>query len=928
MFLRRHFIFSVLFGALLSLFTVAPLFGASPKAFRHLGLSQGLSQSSVLSITQDRLGNLWFGTQDGLNVYDGYAFKVYKPDFQDESSLPSGFVGALFTDSDGTVWVGTASGLSRFDARNSCFENFGDAAHGNINHIGSWEDALALSTDHGLLLFNNASQSFRHVSLGPDVVVRMTYAADGFLLVATDAGLFILQGDKVNPVSSFAGHDVHAVAPAQDGGWWVGTYGSGLYRTDANFRVVRHFTAPRTLHSDYVRVLHTDNYGRLWVGTYEGLAVYDDLDGSFTVCRHDSNPYSLRHNSVRAIYSDAQNGIWIGTWFGGVNYWSRQDDKIREISFSLEGAYGFVSCLCPSPSSRDIWVGTNDDGLFLCSSNGEGVRHPKIPLVSGNVKCIVPGRDGYLYVGMHMGGIMRLDPHSFRLQGFAINEHTSIKNGCYSLLEIENGKWLVGSLEGLYFFDVRKGSISVHPAVEVEPELGKRLITVLFQDRSGRIWVGTDEGFYRFSPAESNVQKQSVLLPTVKAAGFHVNQILQDSDGRIWIASSRGLVEFSGVSEPRLFTVADGLPDDNVRSILSSEGSLWICSGRQICRLQPENGMVNVINRPTDNEFVDGAACVGADGFFYFGGLGGLTCFDPNDMYANPYSPLPWFSGVSLDGRSSGTLERSSDGACVTLRVSSDKGPVVVHWSVFNPLSYGGDSFYYRLDGLDDIWHRTNDRQATFTNLAPGKYNLQLRSANNEGKLCDGMVSMEIRVLPKWWQSRIFRVFLIMVSVLFLVLVALLLASLLRSKVQIHTRNAEIRRLEESLDKTRDLLSGQVRSVLKGEASADGEFLHRAASVVEANIDNDAFSSEEFARQMYMSRSKLYARIQETTGGTVADFIRKIRFEKACALLLEGRYSVSEISSMVGFASPSYFATCFKKYTGVLPKNYGKSGVH
>lgn len=898
---------------------------ASPMAFRHIGISQGLSQSSVLSITQDRLGNLWFGTQDGLNVYNGSNFKIYKTDFSDPTSLPSGFVGALYTDENGHIWAGTAAGLSCFDAQNDCFINYGDDSYGNINNISAFGDGLALSTDHGLLLFHFSDHSFERVSLGIDAVIRRSYYAEGMLLVGTDVGLFLHQSGQISPIPGFNGMDVFALAPAQDGGWWIGTYGEGIYRTDAHFRIVRHYRGTSMLPSDYVRVLHTDGHGRLWVGTYDGLAVYDDLDGTFKVCRHDSNPFSLSHDSVRAIYSDTQNGIWIGTWFGGVNYWNKQDEQIREITLSGEGIYGFVGCLCPDPVSREIWVGTNDDGLFLYSTKDGSIRHPAIPLVSGNIKCIVPGRDGYLYIGMHMGGIMRLDPQRLQARGFAINDRAPIKNGCYSLLETTDGRWLVGSLEGLFLFNVRSGEISSHPAVSAVPELGKRLITVLYKDRSERIWIGTDEGFYRLSTSDGSVWTQAELFPEVGAAGFHVNQIIQDSDGRIWIASSRGLLEYSGISKPRLYTTHDGLPDDNVRSVLCDNGDLWLCCGRKICRLKAETRTVTTINRPTGNEFVDGAACVGPDGLLYFGGLGGLTRFDPDEMYSNPYSPLPYFSGVDIDGRYSGKLERDSSGACVSVVVPTDKVPLIVQWAVVNPLSYGGDVFYYRFGGVDDKWHRTENRQETFTNLAPGNYTMQLRCANNEGVFCDGAVSLSVRVLPRWWQSWQFHILIVLVSVFLLGLVVYTVASLIRAKIEIHTRNAEIRRLEDNLDKTRNLISGQIQTGLYGEASADGEFLHRATQVVEDNIDNEAFSSDEFALQMYMSRSKLYTRIQETTGGTVADFIRKIRFDRAAALLLEGRYTVSEISAMVGFSSPSYFATSFKKYTGSLPKDYGKT---
>lgn len=897
---------------------------AAPQlSFRHLGIEQGLSQSSVLSITQDKLGNLWFGTQNGLNCYDGYEFTVYKTDYSDPTSLPSGFVGALFTDDNGRVWVGTSAGLSRFDAKFQRFENFSFPC-GSVNHICSFGDRLALSTDNGLFFFHPDDDSFESISLGMDCVIRSSFSHERFLLVASDAGLFQFYDGKAVLVPEFSGVDVHAVAPSQDGGWWIGVYGRGLYRTDSRFRVLRHYSGREMLPSNYVRVLHTDTRGRLWVGTYDGLAVYDDLRSTFILCIHDGNPSSLSHNSVRALYSDAQNGIWVGTWFGGVNYWNMQDEKLRIIPVSGESVYGFVTCLCPDSVSRRIWIGTNDDGMFLYSPEQGSVIHPDIPLVSGNVKCIVPGSDGFLYIGMHMGGIQRMNPRTLQVRGYAFNDRAPIKNGCYSLLEIENGKWLVGSLEGLFLFDSQSGDFSPHTVIKEVPELGRRLISVLFRDRSGRIWIGTDEGFWRISPEDGDVHSQAELCPAIGAAGFHVNQIVQDADGRIWMASSRGLVEFSGISEPRCYTVRDGLPDNNVRAVLCGENELWLCSGGKICRLRQDNGALTLINRPMNNEFNEGASCVGADGLFYFGGLGGITRFDPDDMYSNPYSPRPFLTGVSLDRKNPADLERDASGACISLRTHAFKGPLAVRWSVVNMLSYGGDTFYYCMEGLDDQWHKSAGRAATFTNLAPGNYTLHLRSANNEGVLCDGDAVFPIRVLPRWWQSGLFRMLLLLLAFSFLVVVGLLIASLLKARVELVTRKAEIRRLEDNLDKTRDLLSGQYQPRDSDEKSADGEFLHRAERVVVANIDNDSFSSDDFAREMYMSRSKLYARIQETTGGTVAEFIRKIRFDRACTLLLEGRYSVSEISSMVGFSSPSYFATSFRKYTGCLPKEYGK----
>ena len=102
----------------------------------------------------------------------------------------------------------------------------------------------------------------------------------------------------------------------------------------------------------------------------------------------------------------------------------------------------------------------------------------------------------------------------------------------------------------------------------------------------------------------------------------------------------------------------------------------------------------------------------------------------------------------------------------------------------------------------------------------------------------------------------------------------------------------------------------------------DEQILNKAIRIVEQNLDNAEFSTEEFAREMNMSRSNLHLKLKALTGESALDFIRKIRFKEACRLLKDGRYSVSEISDMVGFNTPSYFATCFKKYMGCLPTEY------
>ena len=109
--------------------------------------------------------------------------------------------------------------------------------------------------------------------------------------------------------------------------------------------------------------------------------------------------------------------------------------------------------------------------------------------------------------------------------------------------------------------------------------------------------------------------------------------------------------------------------------------------------------------------------------------------------------------------------------------------------------------------------------------------------------------------------------------------------------------------------------------------SLDQELLEKAVRVVEAHMDDVDFSTEQFAREMCMSRSGLHAKLKALTGESTNDFIRKIRFNRAAQLLKEGRYTIAEVSMMVGFNTPSYFASSFKKYFGCQPSEYGKKAM-
>ena len=905
----------------------APREAEPEMTFRHFGVSDGLSQSSVISIAQDRLGNIWMGTMNGLNVYDGYGFHTYYASPGDINALQDNRITALAMDSGECMWIGTQSGLSCYEFSTARFMNYPELGRKHIFNMVENEGQLILSTDDGLWYLSLSDHSFRKEAAVQSKLVRSASYSEGTLLIATDNGLINLENGVAKAIDAFRGMDIYCAVQSSGTGWWIGTYGQGLYRTDANFNIIRHFgKQDGSLPSDYIRAMRADGYGRLCVGTYDGLAVYDDLHGHFSIYRHDRESTSLSHDSIRSIFVDTQKGVWLGTWFGGVNYWNRQEDKLRTVQITVRDVYGFVSCLAPDPSSNLIWVGTNDDGLWQYNPDNGRFTRPGINISSGNIKCIVPGKDGLLYVGTHLDGMFRLDPVTGKDSHYTVNDRLPMYNGCYSLMEDDGGNWWVGTLDGLMELERDSRSLRPHKVTAAEPELLHAQITCLVKDSKSRVWIGSGCGLFMVPSPDGKVLTIRDIAPGLALDDINVSHIRQDRSGNIWIASDQGLLQYSDDGAARLYTVNDGLPNNYILSVLDDDsGMIWMTTGESICRLNPDNGTIFRVSRHSGNEFSNGACCQDSRGDFNFGGLGGITRFRPSDMFTNPFSPQPFFQDVEITGNASCTIRRDGSGNVVSARFPSMTRSVTIRYTVVNPLSHSDNSFSYMLEGFDRTWYTTQSRQMSYSNLSPGKYRLHLKSANSEDRWCRDESVLNITVLPSWWQTALAKTIWVLFILGVIAAMGFLIVNRTRMKKSLEKERMERMAAEDNVRHTKELLIKQLSSQEREEIiTADDEFIRQAVNVVKENMDNEAFNSSDFARKMFMSRSNLYLRLTSITGESATGFIRRIRLERACQLLKENKKPVSEISAMVGFSSPSYFATSFKKYMGCLPSEYSR----
>jgi len=820
---------ALLLGCLLAGFT--PLAGKERNiSFLKLSVDKGLSQSTVTAIAQDAQGNIWLGTLDGLNRYDGYGFEVFHADTVRDGALNDNSISALRLCSDGRLWIGTSTGLSCYDFREQRFCNY-TLAHNTVRVVDILEtrEGLMVATDTGVLTFDPARPDAEGDCFLAGINVRsLCCSADGKkILIGTSNGPYRYdanrrQVQRILPEMSTL--DISSIVNAPDGGYWISTHGNGLYRIDDKGRTTAHYTqesAPE-LASNYIRVLKYDNDNRLWIGTYDGLSILDGKTGALKRYTHTADPTSIGHNSIWSICIDNQQGVWLGTYYGGANYYNRLADKFCTLKLRNEAAGnrpvdGTVSCIVNGYATDDLWIGTNDDGIFhydvksgtfTCYDENSvtmanGVR------MSNNIKCILPdGRDG-LYVGTHIGGLSRLNIRTRRMENYPISNNSPINNGCYALLDEGDGTLWIGTLSGLFSFDKRTRRFSRHPAAEQEPQLASQQISTLYRDSRKRIWIGTDSGLYCYSEKGGDVRS---LTGTKFAGGGFLGEvavlcITEDLHGNIWVGTKQGLLRYNEMQSTFTgYTHRDGLPNDCIFGILEDTlNRLWLSTNNGLSCFDVQQG--NFRNyRSTEgiatNQFNNYAYCRDRAGNFYFGGLGGITRFRPFELQDNPYAPRPHVTDLVLFNGQAGDGERverirEADGTLTRAAFSSRLNLFTIRYSVINQLAGNRNRYRYTLEGFDDHWYETVNREVSYSNLAPGNYVFRLQAANNDGLWSDEEARLLLRILPRWWQTATARAGFFALLLGMIGLVVWFLTSRMRMQLELNMERKEKERIEE-----------------------------------------------------------------------------------------------------------------------------------
>lgn len=747
-------------GAFLAAFLVAPLTAETADArdrqrsIAQLALEvwqtrEGLPQDSVTAIVQTPDGYLWLGTHSGLVRFDGVRFKVY--DRRNVDAFENHHIRDLAVDTEGRLWIGTRGGglLRLEDGR---FTRFGLA------------DGLPASEIRSLCAARDGSLWIGTYGGGA------AHLVDGrFEVLTTDDGLL----DNV----------VLAILEDRHGAVWIGTQPGGLNRVE-NGRVTSSYTVDDGLSSNLVMALAEDETGDLWVGTIQGLNRF--RDGRFEVFGLADG---LSDDSISRLLVDREGTLWLGTWNGGVNRF--RDGRFSTFTSGEGLPSDWVTALFEDPR-QGLWVGMSAGGLGLLRKGVFRALGEREGLAENHVLALYPGRDGSVWIGTWGGGLQRYRQGRFEAPSFADDLDEDFVG---ALVEDSEGRLWIGTPRGVYRHDdgelrhftladglahnavfelaaSRDGAVWVgtngglsrrldghFESFTAEDGLAGNQVRAIHEDRRGRIYIGTTTGL-------SVLADDRFVASYTTADGLgadDVQAIHEDGDGSLWLATSGGGLSRLEDGEVDTFTLGHGLPDENLCWLTEDERDrLWVGSSQGFFRLEKSEledvaaGHRNTV-AATLYDIADGlrssvcsrnhGAVVGEE--IWFPTTAGIAAVDPHLAVGRATDQDVQIEEVRLDGR-----EILPAGE---LTIPPRTRSVEIRYTVLGAPAPRRARFRYRLEGFDEEWVEVGSRrEAYYSSLPPGPHRFRVQASRGDGTWDEAEASLGVFVQPAFHQTYAF----------------------------------------------------------------------------------------------------------------------------------------------------------------------------
>ena len=763
---------------------------AQPYVIKRLGVEDGMSSNYVVSVTQDKKGYLWIATESGLNRFDGRQFNIYT---KNNSGLSGNELNVVLADPyENKVWIGTQrDGLCYFDYETETISRI--PATGNYMLSNDITD-LSVAADSGLWI--------THYHFGVDYYDRKTklftpYSSknvkglEGNNWVSKEDGngnLYIghhlrglsivslkdrtaknYQHDPNNPYS-IPDNEVRALCIDKNKNVWVGTNnGLALFNPQSEkFITFKHIEGnENSLLSDQILDIKQMKDGTLWICTnMGGVSILNLRENTFISPEKitfsnitvTNDNHGLSGPNARSIIQDSFGNIWIGNYRGGVDFISYAQPLFNTIAYTIEkqGKINNKQVWGLWADNHQIWLGGEGElGIYEKGKKTKNFSLHECRLhPQTHINVIYQDKQERLWLGTYKNGILLYTPKDGRIT--RIGDKGSEFLDICSFSEDINGKIWKGTQTGIYSYFNNQLSYEK----ELNAQLPDIMVHGIIRDKNGKLWVGTfGKGVVVFDEDDKKLYNFTTDHSFPSNA---VNYMMEDSRKRILVATREGIIIiFKDVSQPNIFVsfgAKEGLENTQVRAIQEDhDGYIWISTNGGISRLDEKNKRFYNYNYHDGipmGDFMDGSTCITPDGTLFFGSQNGACYFNPRELSSprevSPVTITQFFIYNKQTESRDTRLPVPISNRIVELPYNQNTFNIS-----FNVLDYTQSSqveFSYMLEGLENAWYSTQgDNQVTFRNIPHGNYVFKVKTRFRNQEWNENAAQLTVVIAPPLW---------------------------------------------------------------------------------------------------------------------------------------------------------------------------------
>jgi signal transduction histidine kinase/ligand-binding sensor domain-containing protein len=845
-------------------------------AFFHYGTERGLPEASIVSVSQDSSGFIWLASETNLYRFDGTRFDTYRNTSASLISLSFGTINMLYTDKNGTLWVGSTSGIASYNPQTDLFihhkndwrqESVSDIAEDKKGNI--W-----LATNGGLAKIDKEtrqtvwySDSLTVTNTGNNVlpVHQITHLActdDGKIWFSDISNILYIFDPVSLTIEEFIPAGITNLKNIiitellfSNNMLFISTLSRGIFWMNPSEKIVQNEVLLPYGHA--IHDISVSNDSLIWMAGNNGLFHFNYKTGSYKrYIEEPGNPLSMNRTAITFLYEDREKNLWISSELRGIDY-GLTNTPFRHLSHSGKSSYQLSR---PEVTAMDfdrqgnMWIGYEDGfiekhshlppnkTIYNLKANNDTGK-------PGTIFKIFPDNNNRIWFGGLESGLQKLNQAgtAFEIAPIAPDSIANLLKAAdiRGITEDSSGIIWVGFHGigiGRYEPETHKMELFRQNPQFPDKSLASDWVFDICTDNNNNLWIATSEGVSRLNPQSRTFQNYYNDEANPSSLNSNtINTIFCEPGGMIWAGTNKGLNAFIPKQDAFIPIVieTDNTPY-NISGIQSAKaGEIWAStrSGIILLSWKPDSlqeslsiktqlynrrcGLLSTVYFPR-------SAAINKEGMIFFGGNEGIDFFYPEQaaIFQSP-TPDPVLTEITIDGMP--VMFNLSKPESKILKLNQHNRMISIRFTApaFNHPQR--QKFRYRLEGFDKQWHYTVYEQvATYTNLPPGQYTFRVETENRNENQEQKAVFFSMIIQPPFWKTITFYIFItvLLISLILLIIFARSRILLLRQKelekiIDTRTKellfnNAELEGLNQTKNKLFSIISHDLRSPFAG----------------------------------------------------------------------------------------------------------------